>query len=75
MPGVSDAGRALKGPRPACFGRGGDLVDTSVYDRYALRPGMQLAGPAIIEVRESTIVVGPRMSAEVDPYFNVVVHL
>jgi N-methylhydantoinase A/oxoprolinase/acetone carboxylase beta subunit len=36
---------------------------------------MHLLGPAIIEERESTVVVAPGMQASVDVYQNVVVHL
>jgi N-methylhydantoinase A/oxoprolinase/acetone carboxylase beta subunit len=44
-----------------------------VYDRYALAPGMQLAGPAIIEERESTSVLPPGSTAAVDEYANLIV--
>ena len=37
-----------------------------MYDRYALTPGMVFAGPAIIEERESTTVVGPGARIRVD---------
>jgi N-methylhydantoinase A len=30
-----------------------------VHDRYALRPGLPVAGPAIVEERESTFVIPP----------------
>jgi N-methylhydantoinase A len=35
------------------------LVETAVYDRYALRPGDAVAGPAVFEETESTFVIGP----------------
>ena len=37
---------------------GAAYVETPVYDRYALGPGARFAGPAIVEERESTLVVG-----------------
>jgi N-methylhydantoinase A/oxoprolinase/acetone carboxylase beta subunit len=70
--------RALKARRGVYFGQpGGGLraSDTPVYDRYTLRPGMELGGPAIVEERESTTVIAPGMRASVDPYSNLVVHL
>ena len=73
--GPADPGPARKGQRRAYFGPAAGFVDTPVYDRYALRPGMRIAGPAIVEERESTTVVRPSMSAEVDPYSNLVVQL
>jgi 5-oxoprolinase (ATP-hydrolysing) len=74
-----DASGALKGSRKAFFqesgGEAGDFVDTPVYDRYALRGGMHFTGPAIVEERESTIVVRPGMSVDVDGFLNVVVSI
>jgi 5-oxoprolinase (ATP-hydrolysing) len=73
--GSDDASSALKGYRTAYFGEVGAFVDTPVYDRYALRGGMRFAGPAIVEERESTIVVRPGMSVEVDGFLNVEVSI
>ncbi|MBI4011510.1 MAG: hydantoinase/oxoprolinase family protein, partial [Candidatus Rokubacteria bacterium] len=66
-----DAGR---GARPVYFPETG-LAACPVYSRYALRSGTALRGPAIIEERESTIVVGPDGRASVDEHLNVVVEL
>src|SRR5208282_6739221 len=55
---------ATKTTRPAWFD--GGFIDTPVYDRYALTAGMRLAGPAIIEERESTTVIPPGDSVTVD---------
>ncbi len=55
--GITAGGAALKGTRPAWFGDG--FVETPVYDRYALTAGTRIAGPAIIEEREATTIVGP----------------
>ena len=51
--------RGPKGTRPAYFPERDGPVETPVYDRYALRPGDRFPGPAIVEERESTAVVGP----------------
>ncbi|UJW35307.1 hydantoinase/oxoprolinase family protein [Saccharothrix sp. AJ9571] len=51
------AGDARKGSRQAYFP--GGFVDTAVYDRYRLRDGDRIEGPAIIEERESTLVIPP----------------
>jgi N-methylhydantoinase A len=64
---------ARKGVRPAYFPEAGGYVDTPVYDRYRLGVGSAFDGPAIVEERESTLVVGPGGRAEVDPHGNVVV--
>ncbi|MFI5394257.1 MAG: hydantoinase/oxoprolinase family protein [Candidatus Binatia bacterium] len=44
-----------------------------VYNRYHLRPGFACEGPAVIEERESTIVIGAGGGATVDELGNVVV--
>ena len=61
-----------KGTRPAYFPEGGGPVETPVYDRYALRPGDRFPGPAIVEERESTAVVGPGGWFEIDGEANLV---
>ena len=64
-----------KGSRRAYFSEGQDYVDTPVYDRYALKPGMEFSGPAIVEERESTLIVGTCGRARVDDRLNVIVEL
>ncbi len=64
---------SLKGTRKAYFPERKDFIETSVYDRYALRPGETLKGPAIIEERESTVVVSPDSSCSVDRFGNVII--
>ena len=68
------AGNAIKGARPAYFSARG-YGETPVYDRYALKPGMTFAGPAIVEERESTLIVGARGRARVDERLQIVVEL
>jgi N-methylhydantoinase A len=48
-------------------------VPTKVYDRYRLAPGAGIDGPAIVEERESTLVIGPGGTAVVDERWNLVV--
>jgi N-methylhydantoinase A len=55
-----------KSSRKAYFPEARGYVDTPVYDRYALTPGAIFAGPAIIEERESTTVIGPGARVSVD---------
>jgi N-methylhydantoinase A len=74
LPGdVSDRGNPSKGTRRAYFPECGGFVETAVYDRYALKSGMTLTGPAIVEERESTLIVGARGRARVDESLNVIV--
>jgi N-methylhydantoinase A len=61
--------------RRAYFPEREGYVETPVYDRYALKPGMQFAGPAIVEERESTLIVGAGGRARVDDFLNIIVEL
>ena len=69
------AGNALKGTRRAWFAEAQAYVDTPVYDRYALAPGVEFSGPAIVEERESTAVIGPGGRGRVDAGLTLVVEL
>jgi N-methylhydantoinase A len=68
-------GGARKGTRRAYFPEHGGYVDTPVFDRYALQPGLTFQGPAIVEERESTLIVGAGGRALVDESLNIVVEL
>lgn len=59
----------IKGQRRALFDQG--AFATNVYDRYALRAGDTIDGPAIIEERESTTIVGPGDHVRVDDNLNL----
>jgi N-methylhydantoinase A/oxoprolinase/acetone carboxylase beta subunit len=58
--------------RAAYFPEAAGYVQTPVYDRYALGPGSRLEGPAIVEEREATTVVGPGAVVTVDAYRTLV---
>jgi N-methylhydantoinase A len=55
----------LKGRREAWFRTHG-AVDAAVYDRVRMPAGLELAGPAIIESLESTILVPPAWTARMN---------
>jgi len=71
----SASGPAAKGTRMAFFPQAGRYLPTPVYQRYGLKPGDGFAGPAIVEERESTLVVGPGASLSVDEYGSLIVKL
>ncbi|HEY3227938.1 MAG TPA: hydantoinase/oxoprolinase family protein [Roseiflexaceae bacterium] len=73
--GGDSAATALKGTRPAYFPERGGFVETPVYDRYRLPPGATFDGPAIVEERESTVMVGPGGRCRIDEYWNLIVQL
>ena len=48
-------------------------LETQVLDRYALRPGDTVHGPAIFEERETSFAIGPDAVATVDAHANLIV--
>jgi len=63
----SSTGDQTPGPtrsRSAYFPEVG-YVDTAVYDRYRLAPGSTITGPALVQERESTLVLAPGMDGVV----------
>jgi N-methylhydantoinase A len=70
-----DGGRARTGRRPVYFSEVGDFAQSPVYDRDALRPGDAFSGPAIVQERNSTVVVPPGYALQVDAFRNIVLTL
>jgi N-methylhydantoinase A len=70
----TDAARAVRGARRVMF-EGAGWLECTVYDRYALAPGASFTGPALVEERESTCVIGPGATVSVDPFRNLVIEL
>jgi N-methylhydantoinase A len=68
---AEDARRGIR----AVFFEGFGSQDCGVYDRYALAPGMTFAGPALVEERESTCVVGPGATVTIDRFLNLVIEV
>ena len=71
----SIAQAAHKGSRKAYFPELGGYHDTPVYNRYALLPGTGFDGPAIVEERESTVIVGPDCRFRIDEQLNLIIEL
>ena len=51
----------------------GETHETPFYDRAALRAGDRIAGPAIVEQYDTTVVIPPRCEAEIDRRGNIVI--
>jgi N-methylhydantoinase A len=63
--------QAKRADRQVYFDGFGDRL-CAVYDRYALRPGTKIDGPAVFEERESSFIVGPDCTVTVDQDFNLI---
>jgi N-methylhydantoinase A/oxoprolinase/acetone carboxylase beta subunit len=71
---ASASARRAATARRAYFPETGE-VPTPVHDRDALEAGARIAGPAILQERDTTIVVPPGAVAEVDRSGNLVIDL
>ncbi|MCA1722731.1 MAG: hydantoinase/oxoprolinase family protein [Thermomicrobia bacterium] len=69
---ATDATEAIKGAREIYLPERNGFASVPVYDRYALAPGTAFAGPAVVEERESTTIIGGG-TVTVDAYRNLIV--
>ncbi|MGE5202218.1 MAG: hypothetical protein ACM3O6_09130, partial [Acidobacteriota bacterium] len=51
------------------------FVETPVYARSRLEIGTVISGPALIEEAESTGVIGPNATVEVDRFGNLIMRV
>jgi len=72
LPKLEKKGRPLaesvKGKRQAYSPIAGDFIFYTVYDRYKLFPTATFRGPAIIEEKESTLIVGEEAKVSTDEF-------
>jgi N-methylhydantoinase A len=71
----SDAQTALKSMRKVYLPEVAEKREVPVYDRYLLGIGSRFTGPAIVEERESTTVIGKDAVVEVDDLLNLIIAL
>jgi N-methylhydantoinase A len=64
---------AEAGSRDVYWREFGEFRRTAVYDGPALSPGTSIEGPAIIDYPDTTVVLPPGASADLDPLGNVVI--
>ena len=73
LEGNLSGGSAFKNKRSVYFPENKGFTECPVYDRYKMVPGTKLDGPAIVEERESTLVVGPGGKLSIDGSLNAIV--
>jgi N-methylhydantoinase A len=66
---------ARKGERPVYMPEQNGFAPCPVYDRYLLPVGVTFSGPAVVEERECTVVIGPGAKASVDEEQSLVIGL
>jgi N-methylhydantoinase A len=67
--------RAELGRRNVWLRETGGFVSCPIYDRELLGAGNRLAGPAIVEQMDATVLIPPGASGTVDRYLNLMLDL
>ena len=70
---LKNSSECRKGTRSVWFEQG--WQETPVYHREPLKPGSVIKGPALLEQMDSTIVLEPDDTMEVDPFGNLILTL
>jgi len=70
---AGSAADAHRETREAYFEDAGEYVETDIYERERLGANVTIEGPAIIEQMDSTVVVPPTATAEVDETGNIII--
>jgi len=68
-------GEAIIGRRSAYFPGMGGFIDCKVVDRYRMKRGERIVGPALIEERETTLVTLPGDVVTVSDHGNLVISI
>jgi len=61
----------LRGKREVYLPVRGKYGSVPVYERYSLKPGTKIAGPVVLEERESTLVVPVKADVQILPDYTV----
>jgi len=72
---TADLAAARKGARRAWMPEAGGFVACPVYDRYRLGAGAVVPGPALVEERETTVLLLPGDTGTVDDHGNLLIDL
>jgi len=64
---------ARKGKRPVFWKAFSDFKETDIFDADLMRPGNVVLGPAIIEARDTTVVLPPDTKYTVDRYLSGII--
>ncbi|MBW1803554.1 MAG: hypothetical protein JRJ85_22850 [Deltaproteobacteria bacterium] len=71
----ADSGKYKKGERRVFFEEMGGFVRTDIFDGEEMKTGNLVQGPAIVELKTTTVVVPPEGTLEVTPYDSFFVEL
>jgi len=71
--GDLDSSGAVKDRRHVYFSEAQETLPCDVFDRYQLKCGNRITGPAIVEEIDSTVLIHPGDYADVDRFGNLVI--
>ena len=63
---------AIASERPVFFDEVSGFVNCNIYDRNRLAPGSNIKGPAILEGMDSTVLINPGWTGQIDQYGNCI---
>lgn len=73
--GDKDASAAKKSTRPVYFEEYQGYKECETYNRYLLKANNEIVGPAIVEQKDTTIVLPPNTCGRVDAYGNLIIEI
>ena len=71
-PGAGDPADAVVDRRRVYFDESRDFIECPIYRRERLSPEAHIAGPAILEGMDSTVVINPGWESRIDQYGNCI---
>ena len=64
--------QAVASQRRVFFDESGGFITCNIYDRDRLAPGSSINGPAILEGMDSTVLINPSWTGQIDKYGNCI---
>ncbi|WP_458204478.1 hydantoinase/oxoprolinase family protein [Haladaptatus sp. NG-SE-30] len=71
--GVTETGDAQTGTRDAYWPGESAFVETDIYDGERLGAGVDISGPAVIQLPDTTVTVRPTQHAAVNEHGNIII--
>jgi N-methylhydantoinase A len=70
--GLDAREQAIASQRRVFFNEAGGFAPCNIYDRDRLAPGSSIDGPAILEGMDSTVLINPGWTGQIDEYGNCI---
>ena len=73
--GAPDASLAMRGARPAWLPGATERLGVTIYDGERLAPGMTLAGPALVERRDTSVLLLAGDRVRIEPFGDMLIEV